>query len=257
MPRRSTLSAGLLWLASLVLIGANAAAAADAPAVEAVTPQGMLAWKNSVLLLTELNPCGVSANNDPDGDFSPFAGEIFVSGDGGRSWAKRIEADTGYFEWFLATPTRLWIAGSHVQEAPGEAKILVATAMGWDWVLIADGVITKVGAVGNGRMVAWIEHPDNFLLDRWSSRVHESRDGGRSWREVHGPRKRPATDGFVVFKKIRRESVDRAEDWETVTSHDELWRTLGSHEDVIAFDVQHRTRRTASWQTMSRFPACQ
>ena len=170
------------------------------------------------------------------------------------------EADRGgrgLFEWFLATPTQLWIAGSHVQEAPGEAKILVATATGWDWVTIGDGVITEIGAAHSGRMVAWIEHPDDFLLDRWSSRVHESRDGGRSWREVRRPSKRPATDRLSVFKKIRRESVDRAQDWETVTSYDRLWRTLWSHKNASAFDVQYRTSRTAPWQTMSRFSACQ
>ncbi|HUH86124.1 MAG TPA: hypothetical protein VLX85_16055 [Stellaceae bacterium] len=199
MPRRGSAAATLLLLAFL---GSGRAAATDAPEVEAITPLGILAWNDSVLLLTELNPCGVSANNDPNGEFSPFAGEILVSRDGGRSWDKRIEADTGCFEWFLATPTRLWIAGSHVQEAPGEAKILVATATAWDWVIIADGVITKIGVAENGRMVAWIEHPDNFLLDRWSRRVHASRDGGRSWSEASRRSKRPATRGLSLFRKI-------------------------------------------------------
>lgn len=76
-----------------------------------------------MLPLSELNPCGAGANNDLNGEFSAFAGEIFVSRDGGRSWEKRIEAVTGDVEWLLATPTRLWIAGSHVQETLGEAKI--------------------------------------------------------------------------------------------------------------------------------------
>ena len=165
--------------------------------------------------------------------------------DGGRLWAKRIEADTGYFEWFLATPTQLWIAGSHVQGRPARPRYWSRQRRRWDWVTIGDGVITEIGAADSGRMVAWIERPDDFLLDRWSSRVRESRDGGRSRREVRRPSNRPATDRLSVFKKIRRESVDRAQDWETVTSYDRLWRTLWSHKNTSAFDVQHRTSRTA------------
>lgn len=231
---------GVMALVLLLLVGGGAAALAASPEAEEILPLGIIAWNDRVILLTQLNSC--EDLSGPDRQYDTAKGEIFVSSDGGHSWSKRIAADTGYFHLFLATPTTLWIAGSHTVEAPGESAILVATSTEWHWLEMDTNYIEKLAVAEDGELVAWVENAVNFLEDRWVRRVWRSRDGGRTWHDIGAPRKVAMRRDLKFFKKI--------------SDHDEHWRTIGARDEGIQFEVQYRANRHAPWQTMSRFPTC-
>jgi hypothetical protein len=204
-----------------------------AQAQENVDAKGILARGDRVILFTRVRRCAEESQ-------IPSA-QIFVSTDAGRSWSKRGPQLKGNdFEYVYERGGRIWIAGLHTAEFGADPFILVPTDWGIDWhrynIYEGPGDLERIAFLARSHLTARVRHI-NVRDENWKEYIHESVDGGRSWKLVGLVGKVRGASG-LAFERIRK----RAPKWRIVESGDG------------GFVVQHRRGLRAPWRTVSRFP---
>ena len=199
---------------------------------------GIWSHESDVVLFAQVYPC--SREELPP----PGAAQLFVSRDGGVRWEQsEPQLDGSEFEYVHEEKARLWIVGEHTAEGPAsEAFILVPDeeSLAWSRHVIYEGGSDLEGiAISKpGDFIAWIRHlklGDNG----WNGLlyVHESSDGGRTWRLVGRAKKAPQNPGNG-FKKIERESSE--------------WRV--AVKEGGGSTIEHRVNDHSAWKRVAAFP---
>ena len=195
-----------------------------------VEPRGLFTWGENVMVIGAVQGC--------DGPYNPM--QAMVSPDGGKTWQVTGTRTVGLSRDFvLDTGSELLIAGENIIEGPAHDPFLWVyrySAERWDEFEILGGS-TELSALAletkTGRLLAWIRHLE-LSDDGWTGPLflHESVDGGKSWREVKKVARvtapRPGLKFFQRFadqqgawRIIRDEQMSRlevrdAEQWKTV-----------------------------------------
>jgi hypothetical protein len=222
------------YLAPLVAFAASIGLVATGQ--ENVTPEGIFALNDSVVLFTKVLSC----NNQSD---LPAA-QIFVSADGGATWAKRGPGLEGSeFEYAYERDGKLWIAGEHTAEGPSSDQfILVPGETSSEWIIhtIYEGPSELKGIAfhENGELVAWIRHI-NVHKEDWpgATYIHKSYDGGRTWKTL-GRLKTRSNQPGQWFLKIGMQAS--------------TWQIVDQGQSGVL--IQHQRKEKANWETVSRFP---
>lgn len=220
----------------LALISA-AAVAITGSDHENVSPYGIWAMGDSVVVFAQVYPC------PPDELPPPGAAQLFVSRDGGAHWEKsgpRIEGSE--FEYVREAGTRLWIVGEHTAEGPAsEPFILVPEERNDSWKLhvMYEGAseLKGVAIQKNGEFTARIRHL-RLRDNGWAGPlyVHKSSDGGRTWSVVGQEKKEPLGPG-ELFKKIGQETA--------------TWRVVDRGDGHSA--IEHRDNEHSVWKPIEGF----
>lgn len=197
---------------------------------QTVEPRGLFAWGDSVMVIGAVQGC--------QGAYDPV--QAMVSRDEGKTWQITGPRTVGLSRDFvLDTGTELLIAGENIIEGPAHEPFLHVyryAAEQWDEFEILGGS-TELSALAletkTGRLLAWIRHLE-LSDDGWTGPLflHESVDGGKSWREVKKvarvPASRPGLRFFLRFadeqgpwRIVRTESASRLERRE-----DAAWKAI-------------------------------
>jgi hypothetical protein len=220
-------------LLALLLASAVLCRAARAEPVERIRGRGLLE-DHALILLADVHGCG------PEKQL-PVA-QIFVSTDEGKTWVKRGPAIPGSeFEYTLAAPDGMWIAGLHTAEGPGVDPFFLAPtgkgALDWQVRPITEGPaeLRGLGRVAPKEFIAWVRPVDVHEGSPPKSDVlWRSLDGGDTWKADAAPgRKPPAAKEFhpINMYSGAHRLVDRKDG---------------------GFDVQRHGPR--GWQPVKAFP---
>ena len=219
----------------LFLIFLVTALCGSAVAQEWVSPFGILARGNVLFLFTRVEGC-----------LGEQAAQIFLSEDGGKTWAKQGPSLGGSdFYSILDTGTELWIAGQHTAEGPGTDPFLLkysANQPVWDLQQIYEGAAELLGSAlqNDGKTIwAWVRHVQ-FSSPKWTGPIylHKSMDRGRTWSAVKKVRRVPTSASHLsFFQEIKNQSGD--------------WRISGLGE--FGHAIEHQ-RSDQTWHVISEFP---
>jgi hypothetical protein len=204
---------------------------AEAGPAESIRGRGLVAGE-TLILFADVHRCSPEQS-------LPVA-QIFVSPDGGQSWAKRgPEIPGATFELVEPGAGVPRIAGLLTAEGPGvDPFLLVPTADGATWTLatIKEGPAELLGVerTGPASLLARVRPVDPSREGAKSAvLVYGSRDNGASWATARGTAVRPPT------KRFGRISM-RSGSWRLVERADG------------GFDVQRR--ETKGWRVVKEFP---
>jgi hypothetical protein len=205
---------------------------------ENVAAYGIWVRNKTIVLFAQVYPC-------PPKDLTPpGAAQIFVSEDGGGHWEKRgPELDGSEFRYVRAIGDRLWVAGERTAEGPAiEPFIFVPSEKGLEWtqhVIYKDAAdLEGIAAQSDGGLTAWIRHLK--LHDSgWTGPLylHESSDGGLTWRVAGRAKRAPRAPG-PGFKKIEKQN--------------ETWRVRD--QDGGGSAIEHRADEHSGWKSVYSFP---
>jgi hypothetical protein len=201
-----------------------------------IEARGVWVEGSTILLLANVSPC--------HHDFYPPPGVavLLLSTDGGRTWKKRGPGLAGYeFESLYERDGKVWIAGEHTCEGPSTDPFVFVPVGDnqWEFHRIDEGneAIDHLGWTGNGELIAWITVIRLEDLERGSTYVHHSLDGGRTWKEI-GLARKHKIDVDARFIKI------------TAHMHP-LWRVVNLAGKGVL--IQHRDAVSSPWKTVSHF----
>ncbi len=197
---------------------------------QTVEPRGLFTWGENVMVIGAVQGC--------DGPYAPM--HTMVSSDGGLTWQPTGPRTVGLSRDFvLDTGKELLIAGENIIEGPAHDPFLLVYRYGaeqWDEFEILGGS-TELSALAletkTGRLLAWIRHLE-LSDDGWTGPLflHESMDGGKSWREVKKVARVPASrTGLRFFERF----ADEQGPWRIVSNEsasrmekrdDERWKPV-------------------------------
>src|SRR5262249_13580099 len=232
---RSSLRRGLEHLLLTVVLVSVAIGICHAQA-GAIDVRGVWAQGNTILVFANVEPCN-------DSYPPPGVAVLMVSTDAGHTWKEGGISLAGYeFEFLYEKDGKVWIAGEHTREGPRTDPFVFVPVAGnkWEFHRIDNSNETIDGMAwgSNGELTAWITEIRLEDLERGRTYVHQSLDGGRSWKELGLARKH---DVAVQNKFIK------------ISRHMQpLWRVVEMKTGSGSL-LQHRDSETSPWKTVSRF----
>lgn len=197
---------------------------------------GVWAQGNTILVFANVDPCSHCCP-------PPGVAVMLASTDGGRTWKKGGPSLAGYeFGFMYEKDGKVWIAGEHTCEGPSiDPFVFVPVGENkWEFHTIDRGneMIDHLGWGSNGELIAWITEISLDDLEPRATRVHQSLDDGRTWKEL----------GLARKHKV----PVKAEFMRITPQMQPLWRVVEMKKSD-GFLVQHRDSESAHWKTVSRF----
>lgn len=206
-----------------------------------VAPLGILPVKEEgTLILVYAYGC--------QGKESEESGEVLLSSDRGKSWRSVLKDARRSNLLYVSDPAKddLWFAGHEYEEGPASDPFVLVPrtgAEGWEIHRIYDGAaeLDGVAQTDPQHLVAWVRHLR--LTDKgWvgPEYVHDSADGGRTWKQIglaadyHGPRR------GAGFTKIQKKADN--------------WRLQDIEEKPGGFIVERSSDKGRTWGTIATFP---
>lgn len=195
-------------------------------------PEGIWARGDTVLLFLKVRPCTEEA-------VIPSA-QILASLDRGRSWSERGPRLEGKdFAFIHENRGQIWLAGFHTAEFGAEPFILVPTDSSLNWkkytIYEGPGYLEGIAFQPKNQLLARVRHI-NARNKNWRVYLHQSLDGGRSWRQV-GRANSAGIERGIAFKKIKMQTAD--------------WRIVDTTDGIFA--VEHRELAEKTWMKVSQF----
>lgn len=205
----------------------------EVPEGERLQAEGIWARGDTVLLFVKVRPC-------TEESVLPSA-QILASMDRGRSWNERGPRLEGKdFSFIYENRGQIWLAGFHTAEFGAEPFILVPTdsSLNWNKYTIYEGpaYLEGIAFQTKNQLIARVRHI-NVRNQNWKVYLHQSIDGGRSWRQV-GRSNSGRRERGIAFKEIEMQTAD--------------WRIVDAPDG--SFAVEHRELAQKSWMTVSQFP---